>query len=193
MGFLSLYGKEIFSIFVVLLTWLLNNRFKNKAKLSYGCQHGFTFTVQEPLHGANGEVILNTQLVYTRSIILVNEGRESATNISLVFNYQPMCVNFWPVHHYEEKTEKDGRYIVTFESLAPNDSIQCEILSINREAPSILAVRAKECRATQVNIITQKSVSSIVWRFGVFLTLLGIGTLTYLVIVILQWLITKMG
>lgn len=191
MGFLSLYGKEIFSIFVVLLTWFLNNRFKNKAKLSYGCQHGFTFLVQEPLRDANGEVISNSQLVYTRSIILVNEGRESATNISLVFNYQPMCVNFWPVHHYEEKIEKDGRYIVTFASLAPGDSIQCEILSINRDVPSILSVRAKECVAEQVNIIMQKSLNNVVLRFYQLLNLLGFGTLIYFFIVILQLLITK--
>ncbi|GJK70794.1 hypothetical protein TUM17564_28210 [Citrobacter freundii] len=193
MGFLSLYGKEVFSIFVVLLTWILNNRFKNKAKLSYGCQHGFTFLVQDPLRDANGEVISDSQLVHTQSVILVNEGRESATNITLVFNYKPMCVNFWPVCHYEETLEKDKRYIVKFDSLAPNDSIRCEILSIHQPVPEILSIRSKECRAAQVNIITQKAVSSIVWRFGVFLTLLGIGTLTYLTIVILQWLVTQTG
>lgn len=94
MSFFSLYGKELFSFFITILTWILNNRFKSKAKLSYGYQHGFTFLLNEPLRNANGEVISNSQLVYTRSIILVNEGRESATNISLVFNYKPMHINF---------------------------------------------------------------------------------------------------
>lgn len=75
MGFLSLYGREVFAIFVVLLTWALNNRFKNKAKLSYGCQHRFTFLVQESLRDANGEMILYSQLVHAQSIFLVNEGR----------------------------------------------------------------------------------------------------------------------
>ncbi|ELG86638.1 hypothetical protein A311_03556 [Escherichia coli KTE146] len=193
MSFFSLYGKELFSFFIAILTWILNNRFKSKAKLSYGYQHGFTFLLNEPLRNANGEVISNSQLVYTRSIILVNEGRESATNISLVFNYKPMHINFWPVHHFEENIEQDGRYIIKFESLAPGESIQCEILSINTEVPSILSIRSKECVAEPVNIVMQKSISNIVLRCYQLLILLGTGTLTYLIIVILQWLVTKTG
>ncbi|EAB8243845.1 hypothetical protein N3873_004358 [Escherichia coli] len=193
MSFFSLYGKEIFSFFIAIFTWMLNNRFKSKAKLSYGYQHGFTFLVHEPLRDTSGEVISNSQLVYTRSIILVNEGRESATNISLVFNYKPMHINFWPVHHVEENIEKDGRYIIRLESLAPGESIQCEILSINREVPSILSIRSKECVAELVNIVMQKSISNIALRCYQLLILLGTGTLTYLIIVILQWLVTKTG
>lgn len=93
----------------------------------------------------------------------------------------------------KKNIEQDGRYIIKFENLAPSESIQCEILSINREVPSILSIRSKECVAEPVNIVMQKSISNIALRCYQLLILLGTGTLTYLIIVILQWLVTKTG
>ncbi|MEG0232920.1 MAG: hypothetical protein RR429_03355 [Hafnia sp.] len=193
MEFLKLYSKEIFSVVVALLTWVLNNYFKAKVNLSYGFQHGFTFLVQEPLRDANQNVISESQLVHTRSLILVNEGRESATKITLVFNYKPMHLNFWPIYHYEESLEKDKRYIVTFDSLSPKNSIRCEILSINQEVPEILSIRSTECVAKQVSLIPVKAMSSMSARVHMLLYFIGLGAFVYLVIMLLQWLLISAG
>lgn len=194
MVFLNLYGKEIFSVFIVLLTWMLNNRFRGKAKLSYGIRHGFTFLVPEALYDANGQQIRDSQLVHTRSVIIVNEGRESATKVTIVFNYKPMYLNVWPVHKYETSfTEMDNRYVVTFDNIPPNDSLACELLSINNQLPEILTIKSNECRAQQVAIVNQKATNNILKRCCMLLLFLGIGTFTYLFIVTLQWLLLKTG
>lgn len=193
MEFLKLYSKELFSVFIALFTWVLNNHFKAKAALSYGFQHGFTFLLNEPLRNANQEIIADTQLVHTQSLILVNEGRESATNVTLVFNYKPMYMNFWPIHHFKESCEKDNRYIVTFESLSPKDSIRCEILSINQNVPGILSIRSKECVAKQVNLIPVKAVSPVLGKAYILLHFMGLGAFVYTMIILLQWLIVKTG
>lgn len=193
MEFLRLYSKELFSVFIALFTWVLNNHFKAKAALSYGFQHEFTFLLNEPRRDENQEIIANTQLVHTQSLILVNEGRESATNITLVFNFKPMYMNFWPIHHYEESTEKDNRYIVKFENLSPKDSIRCEVLSVNQELPLLLSIRAKECVARQVNLVPVKAVSPALGKAYILLHFMGLGAFVYTMIMLLQWLIVKTG
>lgn len=102
MQFIELYGKEIFSIFIALLAWALNYFFKTKAKLQVGVPHQFTFLIQQPVHDDNGNILTSSQSVKTTSFIIRNAGRESATNVEIVFNWKPMCLNLWPVRHYKE-------------------------------------------------------------------------------------------
>ncbi|CAI1030555.1 Uncharacterised protein [Serratia entomophila] len=193
MELFKLYGKEIFSVFIALLTWVLNNYFKGKAKLSYGYSHEFTFLLDELVLDQDGNATEDKKWAHTRSLILVNEGRESATKVSIVFNYKPMHINFWPVHHFEEQLEKDKRYIVTFENIPPKDSIRCELLSVNQELPAVLSIRTKECVGKQVNLAPMKTINPTLAKFYILLFFMGIGTITYMVIMLLQWLIVKTG
>ncbi|ACT14022.1 hypothetical protein H2Y56_07615 [Pectobacterium aroidearum] len=191
MEILVTYSKEIFSILVVFLTWALNNYSKGKAKLAFGDLHEFTFLLNEPLYDENNNVVKEKQLVFTRSLFLVNDGRESATDISVVFNYEPKFMNIWPIHHYDEFIEKDNRYIIVFKNLSPKDSIRIELFSINNNLPDVLFVRSKECVANKVVIVPQRYVSPLLTRFFIFLSLMGIGASTYIIVVLLQWLVGK--
>ncbi|MCL6338417.1 hypothetical protein EXT58_09930 [Pectobacterium carotovorum subsp. carotovorum] len=189
MGLLVTYSKEIFSILVVFLTWGLNSYLKGKAKLSFGDLHEFTFLLNEPLYDESNNLVKEKQLVFTRSLFLVNDGRESATDVSVIFNYKPRFLNIWPIHHYDEFIEKDNRYIMVFKSLSPKDSIRIELFSINDNPPDVLFVRSKECVANKVIIVPQRYVSPLITRLFIFLSLMGIGASTYIIIVLLQWLV----
>ena len=122
MEFLRTYAKEIVALLVPLITWFFNNMLKPRARLITSTLHGFTFLVQEPLIGNDGNQVSPTQTVNVGSVLIRNIGKDTSTKVEVVFNWKPL-INIWPSRHYEEKTEADNRYIMIFDSLSPNEHI----------------------------------------------------------------------
>jgi len=191
MNLIEIYGKEIVSLLVPILAWALNGFFKAKAKLQVALPHQFTFIIQEPLLDANGQQIRPTQSVKTNSFIIRNAGRVPATKVELVFNWKPMCLNLWPVRHYEEFTEPDARYVLIFDSLAPNEILGIEVLSVNNDLPNLVTVRSAECVAQEITMYPQPVVSNKVRFAALTLMALGLATAVYLSIVLVQFLVLK--
>jgi hypothetical protein len=50
MQFLTTYAKEIISIAVPIVLWILNRIVEAPAKLVQGIRHAFTFLLQEPTY-----------------------------------------------------------------------------------------------------------------------------------------------
>lgn len=191
MTFFETYGKEIVSLLVPILTWVLNGVFKAKAKLQVALPHQFTFLVQQPLIDAEGKQVSPTQTVKTNSFIIRNAGRESASKVELVFNWKPMCLNLWPVRHYEEHVEPDNRYVLIFDSLAPNEVLGVEVLSVNYDLPNLVTVRSAECIAQNINMYPQPVVSQSVRAIATVLMALGLAAAVYLAIILVQFLVLK--
>jgi hypothetical protein len=185
------YGKEIVALLVPIIAWALNNFLRAKAKLQVALPHQFTFLVQQPLINADGHQISPNQTVKTNSFIIRNDGRESATKLELVFNWKPMCLNLWPMRHFEEHIEADGRYVLVFENLAPKEVLGVEVLSVNQDLPSLLNVRSAECVAQNINMYPQPTVSNTLRIFVGFLMFFGLATLVYLSIVLVQFLVLR--
>ena len=76
MNLLETYGKEIVALIVPFVTWALNTFFKQKAKLQLASPHTFTFLVQQPLFDSQGKQISPTQTVKTRSLMVMNAGKQ---------------------------------------------------------------------------------------------------------------------
>jgi hypothetical protein len=191
MTLIQTYGKEIIAIVIPLVTWLLNTFFKAKAKLLLASPHTFTFLVQQPLVDAQGNQVAPTQTVHTRSLMVRNAGKETATNVEWVFNWKPMCINVWPSRHFEEHIESDNRYVMIFSSLAPQEHLGCEIFSINSELPNLITVRSDQCVAQTINMYPQPIVPLWKRRIAALLLLSGLALAVYVVIVLLQFLIIK--
>lgn len=191
MTFIEEYGKEIVSLLVPILTWFLNGVFKPKVKLQVALPHQFTFLVQQPLINNEGIQISPTQTVRTNSFIIRNAGRQSASKVELVFNWEPMCLNLWPVRHYEKHIEPDKRYVLIFDSLAPGEDIGVEVLSVNQELPNLVTIRSAECIAQDIRMYPQPVASKTVRIIATALVALGSATAVYLAIVLMQFLILK--
>lgn len=189
MEFIQQYAKELFALLVPLLTWILNNRFRARAKLQLGIPHSFTFMVQEPFRDAEGKVLRETQSVHTASHVITNSGKETATKVELVFNWKPLCINIWPSRHYEEHSEEDSRYVMVFDSLAPNEQIGFELLSVNSELPALVNARSDQCTATTIAMYPQPIVEAWKRRLAVTLLFFGFSFAIYLAILVLQFLI----
>lgn len=191
MNFLSAYGKEIVSLIVPLLTWLLNSGLKAKAKLVWTSPHSFHFLVQEPLRDPDGHILSTTQRVCTASIRVINSGRETANKIELVFNWKPQYINIWPVRHYEHKTDQDSRHILIFDNLSPREEIGIEIMCINADLPALLVVRCAECTAQNVRLSWFRYTSPLKVNIARILMFLGASTFLYWVIVLVQFLVLR--
>lgn len=191
MTFLETYGKEIVALLVPLLTWVLNTFFRAKARLFLANPHTFTFLVQQPLLNPQGQQIAPNQTVHTRSLMVWNAGKETATKVEWVFNWKPHCLNVWPSRHFQDHTEPDGRYVVIFDSLAPNEYVGCELMSINADVPALIMVRSDQCVAQNVNMYPQPIVSNARRRVRTILQLSGLALIVYLAILLVQFLVLK--
>ncbi len=191
MAFLETYGKEIVSLLVPLIAWGLNTFFRARARLLFSSPHTFTFLVPEPLRDAQGNQISSSQTVHTRSLVIWNAGKETATKVELVFNWKPLCINIWPSRHFQEHSQADSRYVMIFDSLAPNEYLGCELFSINNQLPDMITVRSDQCVAHAINMYPQAFVPSWRRRLGVAFMFAGIALVVYLAIVLLQFLVLK--
>lgn len=191
MTLLETYGKEIVALLVPLITWMLNTFYKAKAKLHLGNPHTFTFLVQQPLLDAKGNQISPTQTAHTQSLVVWNAGREPAMKIEWVFNWKPDCINVWPRRHFEEHSEPDGRYTMIFDSLAPNEFLGCELLSVNRDLPALITVRSDQCVAQNVNMYPQPVLPTWKRRIAGILLLAGLALVIYATLVLIQFLVLK--
>jgi hypothetical protein len=115
----------------------------------------------------------------------------SATNVEIVFNWKPPCLNLWPVRHFSEHTESDNRYVLIFDSLAPGEAQGCEILSLNAELPEVITVRSKECVAKSIPMYPQPVISNSKKAVAAIFMFFGLATTVYLTIVLIQFLVLK--
>lgn len=185
------YGKEIASLLVPFVTWLLNVGIKPRAKLIWTSPHSFNFLVQEPLRDAQGNILRPTQTVHTASIRVINIGRDTAHKVELIFNWKPPYLNLWPVRSYEKKSDGDKRHMLIFENLAPKEELGFEIMSINHDLPALLQVRSAECLARNVSLMWFASVPS--WRIKTarIFMLLGFSAAVYWTVTLVQFLVLK--
>ncbi|WP_041463910.1 hypothetical protein [Pelodictyon luteolum] len=191
MSVLETYGKELVALLVPIFTWVFNVFFKAKAKLQVAQPHQFTFLVQQPLINSEGKQVSPAQTVRTNSFIIRNAGRDSATKLELVFNWKPMCINLWPIRHYEEHIEPDRRYVLIFDSLAPGEALGVEVLTVNEDLPNLVTVRSVQCMAQNINMYPQPVISSTVRRAATVLMALGLAAAVYLGIILLQFLVLR--
>lgn len=191
MSAIQAYSKEIIALLVPVVAWAMSYFFRAKARVLLSIPHAFTFLVQEPLRDQDGTVISPTQTVNTRSIMISNTGRVTATKLELVFNWQPMCLNMWPIRHYEEHLEPDNRYTLIFDSLAPNERFGIELLAVNNNLPDLLTVRCDQCVAENIEMYPQPIAPAWKRRVALALVFAGMALVVYIVFVLFQFLILK--
>jgi hypothetical protein len=190
MEFLQTHSKEIVSLFVPFLTWLINAKLKTRADLIVGTLHQFSFLVQQPLFDESGQQVRPNQLANTQSIVIKNTGKDTATKIEIVLNFETI-VNIWPVRSYEDRKDKDGRYIMIFDNLAPNETIGIELLAINKDLPALITVRSNECIGQNIPMTYYPVIAN--WKSKALVTLMfaGLASFIYVTIIFIQFLVLK--
>jgi len=191
MSIIQTYGKELVALLVPFIAWMLNRFFQAKAKLNISSPHGFVFLVDKPLYNEHGGLERKELTVYTKSYVLINAGRVTSTNIEIVFNWRPMCINMWPIRSHSERIENDNRCILMFNSIAPGEILGLEILDINRQLPDLVSARCDQCIAHNVVMYPQPVVSNLTRFVCALLLALGLGAGVYIVILLIQFLVLQ--
>lgn len=192
MAFIQTYAKEIVAILVPFITWLLNSSQRHRPRLIRGTRHAFTFLVDQPLiDPQTKQVVQPKQTVNTASVVIHNSGKQTATKLEVVFNWKPMCLNMWPSRHMEEKIEADGRYVIIFDSLAPNEFVGLELLAVNTNLPGLVNVRSDQGTATEVPMGPQRIIPTWQRKLWTVLIWVGLAAVAYLVLVGLQWIVLR--
>ncbi len=191
MAFVQQYGKELVSLLVPFITWLLNVPLRARPKIIWGSPHEFTFIVSEPMKDGAGKVISETQHAKTKSFRIINNGRASASKIELVFNWKPQCINVWPLRKFESAQLEDKRYVMLFDSLAPKEEIGIEVLTVNAELPNLVTVRCADCIPRHIPIRWVRAVPQ--WRINaaVLAMFVGMGTAVFWILSLVQFLVLR--
>ena len=155
------FEKELISLGFALATALILYLFRARTELVYADLHQWVFLlpalpplpmIREGESPPPPPALAPTINVFTRSIIVMNLGRQPATEVQLVFNWRPNF-NIWPMRPNYVHTNPDGRFTLKFDSLAPKERFQVELI-VNAALPDLINVRSKEClgRTTSVDI-----------------------------------------
>lgn len=183
------YSKEIVAVLAPVLQWGVGRALQPKARLAWSMTHSFAFLIQEPLID-EGKQIAPTKNISTGSILIQNLGQVTLEGVEVVFNWQPL-LNIWPIRHYEERVEADGRYVMIFENLSVGEFVQIELLERTglRELPVLLTVRSKQCVAENIPLVPQQVAAA--WKVNAvkLLAAMGIGASVYLIIIGFQFLV----
>lgn len=182
------YGKEIVSLLVPVIAWALSRASRPSVKLYASTPHEFMFRVPRP---ADADRPTESDHVYTRSVIIWNDGSTAATNVEIVFDSAPQCLNAWPGRVYETKPAPDGRHVLTLGSLAPKEQFGCELLSILTSLPNVITVRCNEGVAEPVRTYPQGVTPP--WKRNVqrFLGWAGVAAIVYVAMILVQWLVLR--
>jgi hypothetical protein len=76
-----------------------------------------------------------------------------------------------------------------FDSLAPDEFISFELLTVNADAPILITARSEQCVAKPVDMYPQQVVKPWLARLLGLLVLLGAGTVIYVALLVLQFLL----
>jgi len=189
MELLENYLDAIIAALIPVIILIIERITKPRAQLLLTNPHTFTYIVEEPLRDAEGNVIRPVQSAYTASYSIINDGKDTANSVEVVFNYKPQYCNIWPVVNMEEMEGQNNRYIYKIEALAPKERIQFELLSINAELPNVINAKCKEGLSKNVQTYPQPIAPN--WKRNIAFSLLFIGSAStiYLIIFFLRLLI----
>lgn len=190
MEFLQAYGKEIVSLLVPVITWVLNVGLRPKVKLMLSNPHFFSFLADVP-QVVNGHATQIKQTFNTASVRLFNGGRQVAKQVQVVFNYKPDVLNVWPPCEFAKDLDEHNRYVLSFPYLAPKEELRIEILTVGRPLPEPVSGRCEEGLAKKVKVRFVQDIPQ--WRVNavIFFALAGLGSAVYWLIVVIQLLVLR--
>ena len=186
---LGQYSKEIVSILVPILVWVLNGGLRRKARLLWTEQHSSSILTEEKYQDGD-ETKSRPVAVCNRSLYFKNAGSQAAKSIELVFNWQPQCMSLVPHRCYQEKSNPDGRYIIQIDNLAPKEWFVCNLFSV-RELPQLVTVRCEQTVPRYLESSPQEVHPR--WKMTIvaYLMAVGLATSVYLLLVVSQYILIK--
>ncbi|MBE1203270.1 hypothetical protein [Aminobacter carboxidus] len=178
------YNTQFVSFGLTMLAAFIFWLVQGKAKVRWGVQHGFAHKVKNQSAGA---APAPATLVHSAAILFTNSGRVPAKKVEVTINFEPDSLAIWPQRQYSREKNPDGRLVLGFESLAPQEQLTVNLLTIGANGPDVLSVRAENSNPKEIAIgparIFSKPMNAV---FAVWL-LLGLLAAIYITINLIAW------
>lgn len=164
--------SKILPVFLTFALGLIATLFSAKPKIKWSIQHNNVQVVNE------GE---QSTTIFTREIFLKNVGRTVAEEIEFALNYRPLHLSIYPHVPYQIITNPEGRVIVTFDKLNPNEFVFINLLNTRHELPNVTGVRFKGGVGRQIEMVPQVVYPKWVAVFVLIIMFIGVVTLLYFI------------
>lgn len=174
----DIFWKICIAIVSLIIGKYLDRIFKLKPKLIsyYGHVSAFKLRSQNNLE------------VYTHSVVVINNGNDTATNVKVGHNFLPNDYVIFPVRSYSINQLGNNADEIVFDKLLPKEQVTISYLYF----PPITYdkinsyVRSDEDFAKVIQVIPSPMPNKYLLIFAKFLMLLGAGSLIYLLFVTLS-------
>ena len=187
MEFFQEHSKEITSLLVPLVAAIVAIVFRARAKLIWSVHSAKSLLTEEFLRVEIGPPSRKLVNVHTAALFFQNMGREAATDIEIVFNWQPQIFQIWPTRQYDTATNPDGRFIVKLPNLAPKEFLGIDLLSVRTELPALIQCRSLQGAAKKIETTPQEVHPR--WKLSLvaYLMFMGFVSTIYLIISVIQF------
>lgn len=193
MDLLKQYSKEIVSLIVPFVAFLLARIFRAKARLIWSIHSSRVLLTEELVQVADGPPERKLVTVSSAWLFFQNMGREPATEIEIVFNWQPQIYNIWPTRQYETAINPDGRFIVKIPNLAPKEFLGFDLLTSRGDLPTLIQCRSLQGIATKIETTPQQVQPRWKLILAAFLMFLGGVASLFLFISAIQFISKLIG
>lgn len=139
--FAQAHSGEIVAIAAVILAYALHRLGRLRAKLVFGVQRAFTFSVGAPLLGTASRAF-PCEKIDTVSVSVANLGSELARNVEIMLNGEPQLVNIRPARRYTMSSPIQGHVAIVLDGLAAKEAVVLELLAIDADVPEVVLVRS---------------------------------------------------
>ena len=170
----DLFFKIVLPIATLLLGKYLDKIFKPKSRLITYYGHVSAFK----LRGSNN------QDVFTHSVVIINSGSETATNVRAGHQNLPVDFVVHPNRPYQQIPTHTGGDEIVFDKLVPKDQITISYLYFPPTTYNQLNsyIQSDEGLAKAIHVIPSPQPNKMVIRSAQFLMLFGAVSLIYLLV-----------
>lgn len=122
------------ALIIAAITGIVAQVLSPRGKLVWAVSHQHHYRM--PRLDASGHFPVVTQQVWFQ-----NTGRSTIGDIEIVLNWKPQHFEIWDPREYNNVTLEDGRYILKFPSLNPQEFFTLSMIDTLNDIPAVLNVR----------------------------------------------------
>lgn len=129
--------KPLATLVVTIFAGYLLRWTRTKANLQFNTLHQFAFDL--PMQG--DDPIL---MVFTRSILIENVGRATATNIEVVHHRRPQNLKIFPPVDWSDTEGQENHHFLRIPRLPGKSAVTIEILTTGLEPPNLMSINSDQ-------------------------------------------------
>ena len=166
LSWLEPFWEELVALPVTLLVIWLTGRFGPSVKLVFG-------RANNSFHLLSDGAPKSEVAVYTEKYYVQNKGRQTASDVELVFVSKPDKVSIFEERDFQETSSPNGYFIITIPFIAPRELLIIDTIMLHGRDASLKNVNCRQAEAKAVDFVVQQKISNFTGLLLFLLMILG--------------------